>query len=278
VRNERRGEQGVSSPRFVSYRARMGYEHVLVSRDGPYTTITMNRPQRRNALSLEHMRELIAAFHEVAETEARGVILAGAGPVFSAGHDFADMVDADYASVRNLLVTCTDLMQLIETVPQVVVARVHGLATAAGCQLVASCDLAVAGESAGFATPGGKGGWFCHTPLVAVARNIGRKRAVEMALTGDVIDARTAEDWGLVNTVVPDAEIDKAVIDLLDRATRGSPASKALGKQALYAQLDRPEHDAYDYALEVMAASSQTPEAREGMRAFLEKRTPIWPQ
>lgn len=255
----------------------MGYEHILVDRDGSYVTITMNRPRRRNALSTDHMRELRVAFDDVARTDAAGIILAGAGPVFSAGHDFADVVEADYAAARELLDLCTELMQTIQRVPQVVVARVHGLATAAGCQLVASCDLAVAGESAGFATPGGKGGWFCHTPIVPVARNVGRKRAMEMALTGDTVDAETAAEWGLVNRVVPDGELDKGTQDLLERATRGSPASKALGKRALYAQLDRPERDAYTHAIEVMAGSSQTPEAREGMRAFLEKRHPDWP-
>ncbi|MQA84660.1 MAG: enoyl-CoA hydratase [Streptosporangiales bacterium] len=255
----------------------MAYEHVLVDREGPYVTITMNRPERRNALSLAHMRELLAAFREVGETDARGVVLAGNGPVFSAGHDFADMAGAEYDSVRTLLQACTEMMQTMQAVPQVVVARVHSLATAAGCQLVASCDLAVAAESAGFATPGGKGGWFCHTPMVPVARAVGRKRAMELALTGDVIDARTAYEWGLVNRVVPDDELEKATLDLLERATRGSARSKALGKQALYAHLDRPERDAYTYAVEVMAASSQTPEAQEGMHAFLEKRPPVWP-
>jgi len=152
-------------------------------------------------------------------------------------------------------------------VPQVVVARVHGLATAAGCQLVASCDLAVAAESAGFALPGGKGGWFCHTPAVPVARSIGRKRLMELALTGDVVDAPTALDWGLVNRVVPDDQLDEAVAELLARATRGSRASKSMGKVTLYAQLDRPEADAYAIALEVMAAASQLPGAREGMAA-----------
>lgn len=255
----------------------MGYENVLVERDGPVTTITMNRPERRNALSLAHLTDLRAAFAEVGGTDARGVILAGAGPVFSAGHDFADVVDATLPETRRLLWTCTELMRAIQSVPQVVVARVHGLATAAGCQLVASCDLAVAGESASFAAPGGKGGWFCHTPMVAIARNIGRKRAMEMALTGDRVDARTACEWGLVNYVVPDGELDKATRDLVDRACGGSPAAKALGKQALYAQFDRPEHDAYTYAVEVMAAASQTPYAREGMAAFLAKRPPVWP-
>ncbi|MQY02607.1 enoyl-CoA hydratase-related protein [Actinomadura macrotermitis] len=250
---------------------------VLIDRDGPFTTITMDRPRRRNALSRAFLLELTAAFEEVAATDALGVVLAANGPVFSAGHDFGDMAGAGHADVRELLRTCTRLLETIQSAPQVVVARVHALATAAGCQLVASCDLAVAAESAGFAVPGGKGGWFCHTPMVAVARNVGRKRAVEMALTGDVVDARTAADWGLINYAVPDGELGKATRDLLERATRGSARSKALGKQALYAQLDRPERDAYTYAIEVMAASSQTPEAQEGMTAFLEKRHPDWP-
>jgi enoyl-CoA hydratase/carnithine racemase len=172
---------------------------------------------------------------------------------------------------------CTELMRTIEDVPQVVIARVHGLATAAGAQLVASCDLAIAAESAGFALPGGKGGWFCHTPAVPVARAIGRKRLLEMALTGDVVDAATAAQWGLINRAVPDEELDGAVAELLARATRGSRASKALGKRTLYAQLDRPETDAYAIAVEVMAAASQLPGAREGMAAFLEKRHPSWP-
>lgn len=250
------------------------YEHILVKHEGDTVTVTMNRAARRNSLSAAHLAELLAAFTEVAATDATGIVLAGAGPVFSAGHDFADVAGRDLAGTRELLRLCTDLMRTIESVPQVVIARVHGLATAAGCQLVASCDLAVAAESAGFALPGGKGGWFCHTPAVPVARAVGRKRLMEMALTGDVIDAATALDWGLVNRVVSDDDLDEAVAELLARATRGSRASKALGKQTIYAQLDRPEADAYAVALEVMAAASQTPDAREGMAAFLEKRRP----
>ena len=164
----------------------------------------------------------------------------------------------------------------MQQVPQPVVARVHGLATAAGCQLVATADLAVASEDAGFAAPGGKGGWFCHTPMVAVARNVGRKRAMELALSGDVIDAPTALDWGLVNQVVPAAGLDTAVQDMLERVTRGSAESKGIGKQALYAQVDLDQPKAYAYAMEVMAATSQLPDAREGMRAFLDKRKPRW--
>jgi len=252
------------------------FENVLVERSGKFATITMNRPQRRNALSLQHMRELIAAFAEVGNSDALGIVLAGNGPVFSAGHDFADVAEADLSAVRTLLQTCTDLMTLMQQVPQPVVARVHGLATAAGCQLVASADLAVASENAGFAAPGGQGGWFCHTPMVAIARNVGRKRAAEMALSGDIIDATTALDWGLVNKVVPAEQLDSATADLLERVTRGSAESKGIGKQALYAQIDLDQPKAYAYAIEVMAATSQLPDAREGMHAFLEKRKPQW--
>ncbi|MGD0923643.1 MAG: enoyl-CoA hydratase-related protein [Streptosporangiaceae bacterium] len=254
----------------------MGYEHILVERSGDFATITMNRPQRRNALSLAHMRELIAAFRDIGDGDAAGVVLAGNGAVFSSGHDLAEVAGTDLPAIRKLLGTCTELMTVMQQVPQPVVARVHGLATAAGCQLVASADLAVASEDAGFATPGGKGGWFCHTPMVAVARNVGRKRALELAMSGDVIDARTALDWGLVNQVVPAGQLDSAVQDLLERVTRGSAESKGIGKQALYAQIDLDQPKAYAYAVEVMASTSQLPDAREWTRAFLEKRKPRW--
>jgi len=250
------------------------YHHVLVERDGSRVTVTMNRPQRRNALSLEHLQELLAAFRAIGESDATGVVLAGNGPVFSSGHDFADMDGADLAAMRRLLSTCTDVMLTMQDIPQVVIARVHGLATAAGCQLVASCDLAVAAESAGFAAPGGKAGWFCTTPMVAIGRTMGRKRALELALTGDTIDAATALDWGLVNRVVPDAELDDAVGELLGRATRGSASSKGVGKRAFHTQIGMDLPQAYAYAVEVMAAASQTPDAKENVAAFIEKRTP----
>src|ERR1700722_14367239 len=252
----------------------MGYEHILVERSGDFATVTMNRPQRRNALSLAHMHELIGAFGDLGRSDVLGLVLAGNGSVSCAGHDFADVAEADLAQVRALLQTCTELMTLMQQIPQPVVAQVHGLATAAGCQLVASADLAVASEEAGFATPGGKGGWFCHTPMVAVARNVGRKRATELALSGDVIDARTALDWGLVNRVVPAGELDAATTELLERVTRGSAQSKGIGKQALYAQIDLDQPKAYACAIEVMAATSQLPDAREQMHAFMEKRRP----
>jgi enoyl-CoA hydratase/carnithine racemase len=253
------------------------YEHLLVKQDGDTVRITMNRPERRNALSEPHLRELLHAFEEAGRSDATGIVLAAEGKAFSAGHDFADVAARDLAGVRDLLRLCTRVMQTIEQVPQVVIARVQAIATAAGCQLVASCDLAVAAESASFALPGGKGGWFCHTPAVPVARNVGRKRLMEMALTGDNVDAATAAEWGLINYAVPDADLDARTDQLLARATRGSRFGKGVGKQTLYAQLDRPEADAYAIAVEVMAAMSQSEGAREGMASFLEKRRPVWP-
>jgi enoyl-CoA hydratase/carnithine racemase len=249
-------------------------DSVIVKAEEGFTTITMNRPERRNALSLGLLRGLTAAFRAAGDSDARGVILAGNGPVFSSGHDFRDLAGADPASIRELLDVCTELMLTMQTIPQPVVARVHGLATAAGCQLVATADLAVAAEDAGFATPGGKGGWFCHTPLVAVARNVSHKRALELGLTGDTIDARTALEWGLVNHVVPAEQLENATVSLLRRATRGSRASKAIGKQTFYAQIALDQRAAYEHAVDVMARSSQEPDAQEAFAAFLEKRQP----
>ncbi|MHB8190132.1 MAG: enoyl-CoA hydratase-related protein [Ferrimicrobium sp.] len=251
-------------------------EMVQVSYAESVATVTMNRPEKRNALSLEHLNALLGAFREVAESSATGVILAGNGPVFSAGHDFADMAGKDIVYMRRLLETCTTLMTLFSTIPQPVVARVHGLATAAGAQLVASCDLAVASTNAGFAAPGGKGGVFCHTPMVALGHSVGRKRATELAFTGDTITAQTAFEWGLVNRVVPPEELDEATNDLVRRATRGSTLSKAMGKSVLYRQLELPLRDAYSIAMEAMAGASQTHDAREGMASFLDKRHPKW--
>jgi enoyl-CoA hydratase/carnithine racemase len=184
------------------------------------------------------------------------------------------MVGQDIIAMRTLLQTCTTLMETIQAIPQPVLARVHAIATAAGCQLVATCDLAIASTDATFATPGGKGGWFCTTPMVAVSRSIGRKRALEMLLTGETIDAQTAADWGLINRVVPSDQLAGEALRFLEAATRGSFLSKGIGKQAYYAQIDLPQRQAYTYALEVMASSSQLPDAQEGMHAFLQKRQP----
>jgi enoyl-CoA hydratase/carnithine racemase len=254
------------------------YEHLLMSTDGPFTTITLNRPEKRNALAMNVMLELTEAFRHVGKSDATGVILAANGPVFSAGHNFGDLAGASVDEARELFTVCTAMMDTVQSIPQPVVAKVHALATAAGCQLVATCDLAVAADTAGFAIPGGKGGLFCHTPLVAVARNIGRKRAMEMALTGDVVDAETAAAWGLINKVVPAEELDAAVLDLLGRATRGSILSKGLGKQGFYDEVDLPQAEAYAFAIELMANATVTPDAQEGIAAFLEKRKPVFKQ
>lgn len=252
----------------------MDLRHVAVTAEDAFRVVTLRRPERRNALSEACLRELLQVLRELGESGAQGIVLAAEGPVFSAGHDFQDMAERDLAAMRSLLAVCAEVMQLLPALPQVVIAQVEGLATAAGCQLVASCDLAVAGTSARFAVPGGRGGWFCTTPGVALARAIGRKHALEMLLTGDPIDASTALAWGLVNRVVPDAEVPQATRELLTRATRGSRGSKALGKQAFHRQVDLDLPAAYAYASEVMAAASQTPDARENLRAFLEKRPP----
>ncbi len=250
------------------------FQHLLVKTDDAITTVTLDRPEKRNALAADVMVELRDALLEIGRSDARGVILAANGPVFSAGHDFADLRGATLADARRLLTTCTEMMDAVQQIPQPVVAKVHAMATAAGCQLVASCDLAVAAASASFAIPGGKGGLFCHTPLVAVARNVGRKRALEMALTGDAIDAETAAAWGLVNRVAPDDELDAATWDLVKRATRGSRESKGMGKHGFYAQVDLDQPKAYAFAIELMAAAATTHDGQEGIASFLGKRRP----
>ena len=250
------------------------YEHIKLDQVEGFPTITMVRSHRRNSLSEDHIRELFDAFEVIANSDARGIVLAAEGPVFSSGHDFNDMYGRDMDGMKKLLDLCGKFMQFLQQIPQPVVAQVEGLAMAAGCQLVASCDFAVAGESAHFQMPGGGGGWFCHTPGVALVRAVGRKRAVEMLLTGDPIDSRTAADWGLINKVVPDGEVPEKARELLHRATRGSRYSKGEGKRALYRQMDLDIAAAYDFATDVMAKTSQSPDGQEEMVSFIEKRRP----
>ena len=252
------------------------YRTVLVDREGPTTTIWLNLPERLNVLTREMMEELTDAFVAVAASDATGVVLGAKGRLFCAGHDFGEMAVKDAAEVRGLFDVCERLMRAIRETPQPVVARVHSLATGAGCQLVATADLAVASEGATFATPGGHGGLFCTTPLVAVGRVVGRRRAVEMGMSGDPIDATTALAWGLVNRVVPDGELDEAVAALVARVTRGGVESKAIGKRAFYEQMDLGVEDAYGLATAVMAEAALGAEAQEGIAAFLEKRPPDW--
>jgi enoyl-CoA hydratase/carnithine racemase len=252
------------------------FERISSEREGSVITITLANPKRRNVLALPTMLEITAALEEAGKSAALAVVIAADGPVFSAGHDFTDMLGVDESAAAELFDVCTNMMTLVQQLPQIVVAKVHALATAAGCQLVASCDLAVAAESASFQTPGGKGGLFCHTPMVAVARAVGRKKGLEMALTGDPISAQTACDWGLVNRVVPDDELDEATAELVRRATRGSARSKAVGKAAYYKQVDMAQADAYEYASAVMSKGAVAPEGQEGIRSFVEKRRPKW--
>lgn len=254
-----------------------GFEHLLVDLAGPVGRITLNRPEKRNALSLDLMEELTRALEGLGRaSEARAIVIEGAGPAFSAGHDLGEMVGRDLAFYERLFEACTVLMETIHRVPQPVIAKVHGIATAAGCQLVAACDLAVAAEEARFATPGVKIGLFCSTPMVPLSRAIGRKRALEMLLTGEPIDAGTALEWGLVNRVVPAGELDDAVSELVGRIARSSPLTVSIGKEAFYAQVELDERGAYELTKSVMATNSLAADAQEGICAFLEKREPTW--
>jgi enoyl-CoA hydratase/carnithine racemase len=253
------------------------FEHLLVETEPPAARITLNRPEKRNALSLELMEEVIAALGEVRkDAGVRAIVVEGAGPVFSSGHDLGEMVGRDLGFYQQLFDACTVMMETIHRVPQPVIAKVHGVATAAGCQLVAACDLAVAAEGTRFATPGVKIGLFCSTPMVPVSRAVGRKRALEMLLTGDPIDAETAREWGLVNRVVPAEELDAAVAELVEKIARSSPLTVGIGKEAFYGQVELDEHRAYDLTKAVMAMNSLAGDAQEGICAFLEKREPAW--
>jgi enoyl-CoA hydratase/carnithine racemase len=253
------------------------YQHLLVEADAPIAVVTLNRPERRNALSLSLMQELIACLRAVGQSaEVRAVILAGAGPAFSAGHDLSELRDRQINDYRQVFDVCAELMTLLQNIPQPVIAEVRGIATAAGCQLVATCDLAIAAEEARFATPGVRIGLFCSTPMVALSRAIGRKRALEMLLTGTPIDARTAAEWGLVNRVVPAERLREEAYALAARIAEASPLTLAVGKQAFYAQIDLDQPKAYAYTKEVMSLNAMAADAQEGIGAFLDKRAPCW--
>ena len=253
------------------------YEHILVERNDPVAIITLNRPDRRNALSLALMEELIDCFRGLAKiAEARAVILAANGPAFSAGHDLSELRDRQIGDYRHVFDVCADLMSTIQSIPQPVIAEVQGIATAAGCQLVATCDLAVASEKSQFATPGVKIGLFCTTPMVALTRSIGRKRALEMLMTGLPIDARTAMEYGLVNRVVPAEQLRDQSLDLANKIAEASAVTVSIGKQAFYTQIDLDQPKAYAYAKEVMSLNAMADDAQEGIGAFLEKRKACW--
>ncbi|MGO9902144.1 MAG: enoyl-CoA hydratase [Solirubrobacteraceae bacterium] len=256
---------------------RTDYRNLVVAADERAARITLNRPEKRNALSLPLMEELIAALREAsAHAATRAIVLEGAGPAFSAGHDLSEMIGRDEAFYRELFGICTVLMETIHQLPQPVIAKVHGIATAAGCQLVAASDLAIAADGTRFGTPGVKIGLFCSTPMVPVSRAVGRKRAMQLLLTGETIDAGTALDWGLVNRVVPAPELDGAVAELVGAIARSSASTVAIGKRAFYAQVDEAEHDAYEQCKIVMAENALDRDAQEGISAFLQKRAPNW--
>ncbi|AZG48703.1 enoyl-CoA hydratase [Gordonia insulae] len=250
---------------------------VEIAVDAPLGIITLSAPQRRNPLSTRTMRAVTAALRRFdADPEVRVVIVRALGPAFSAGHDLTELVDRTLEDERAVFATCTELMTAVHAVRQPVIAEVAGLAFAAGCQLVATCDLAVAGVSARFATPGVRIGLFCSTPMVALTRAIGRKRAMRMLLTGDPIDATTAADWGLVGEVVADDELAATVRDVALRIASSSASTLSIGKRAFYDQLDRREDEAYELMQETMAVNAMTCDAQEGMSAFLAKRAPVW--
>jgi enoyl-CoA hydratase/carnithine racemase len=253
------------------------YEHILFEVDGAMAHVTMNRPEKRNALSLAHMQELIDCLKSVGESkEAQIVVLGGNGPAFCAGHDLSEMVGRDPEFYRHLFDVCCELMETIQAIPQPVIARVHGVATAAGCQLAATCDLVVAAEEARFATPGVKIGLFCSTPMVALSRAVGQKKAMEMLLTGDFISAEEALAEGLVNKVVPSEELEAETQKLAGKIAEASPLVVGVGKQAFYRQIEMPVEQAYAYTKEVMSFNASFADAQEGICAFLEKRKPEW--
>ena len=245
--------------------------------EGNVAIVTLNRPARRNALSLELMEELIYCLSEIGQSrEIRVVILAAAGKVYCSGHDLSEMVGGNINEYRRIFDVCTDLMTKIQSIRQPVIAEVEGTATAAGCQLVATCDLAIASEQASFATPGVKIGLFCTTPMVALSRAVGRKRTLEMLLTGTPVDARTAAEGGLVNRVVPAPELRAEARKLAMQIADASELVVAIGKRAYYTQIDLDQPKAYAYAKEVMSMNALASDAQEGITAFLEKRSPCW--
>jgi enoyl-CoA hydratase/carnithine racemase len=255
----------------------MPYQDIIVEREGAVGVMTLNRPNRRNALSLGLMTELISGLEEMGRDRTiRAVILAAAGPAFCSGHDLSETVGRDINEYRRLFEVCTVLMEKLQSIPQPVIAEVQGIATAAGCQLVASCDLAIASVNASFATPGVRIGLFCTTPMVALTRAIGRKRAMEMLLTGQQVSAEVAAEWGLVNRTVAAENLKSETRKLACRIAEASDVTVAIGKQAFYTQIDLDQPKAYGYAKEVMSVNLMTADAQEGISAFLEKRPACW--
>ena len=255
----------------------MNYEHLLLEQQAGIARVTLNHPAKRNALSLALMQELTACLRALGEAqETRAVILAANGAAFCAGHDLRELMERGVNDYRQLFEVCVELMTTIQSIPQPVIAEVHAIATAAGCQLVATCDLAVASTEAKFATPGVRIGLFCSTPMVALTRAIGRKRALEMLLTGAPIDAETAAEWGLINRVVPPEQLRAETLKLATQIAEASQLIIGIGKQTFYAQIELDQAQAYRHTKEVMSLNALAEDAQEGIGAFLEKRQPCW--
>lgn len=250
---------------------------VTEEREGPVLTLTLNRPEKRNPLALDLMRQLTGRLVAAdGDRDVRVVVLGATGPVFSAGHDLRELTGRDETFYEEVFDACAELMLTVHGIAKPVIARVQGLATAAGCQLVAACDLAMASDGARFATPGVKIGLFCSTPMVEVARAVGRKRAMELLLTGDAIDAATAADWGLVNRVVAAEDLERETAALAHRIAAASPVTLGIGKRAFWENVDLTLPAAYRHASETMCRNALAEDAQEGMTAFLEKRPAAW--
>ncbi len=255
----------------------MNYQDIKFRIEDGIGFITLNRPEKRNALSLGLMREMIDLLRAIKENpEVRIVIVRAEGPVFSSGHDLSEMMEGSAVFYRTAFGACTDMMEAIRALPQPVIAQVQGMATAAGCQLVAACDLAVASRESRFATPGVRIGLFCHTPQVPLSRAVGRKKALEMLFTGRAISAEEAERSGLINKVVPPERLAEETLSLAKQIAQASPLTLSLGKQSFYRQIETDEPQAYSYTREMMALNAMTEDAREGISAFLAKRPPQW--
>jgi enoyl-CoA hydratase/carnithine racemase len=255
----------------------MEYRDILVDIQGQIGLITLNSPKTINALSRNMIKEVISALEGFEENhDVKVLIIKANGKHFCSGHNLSEMVHGDRSEYRFIFEQCTRMMQMVHKVPQTVIAQVHGVATAAGCQLVATCDLAVVDETARFATPGVRIGLFCTTPMIALSRAVGRKLALEMLLTGRMISADEAERHGLVNKVVPEADLEKATTDLALSIAEASPLVLAIGKHAFYNQIELDESRAYEYATEVMTLNLLAEDAQNGITAFLEKRKPSW--
>ncbi len=252
-------------------------EYLVVEEAPPAAIITLNRPLQLNALSTGLMDELTAELErQAARPDVRAIVLKGAGRAFSAGHDLREMMDRNLDEEREIFAVCNKLMATVQSVPVPVIAAPHGIATAAGCQLVATCDLAIASDDCRFATSGVRYGLFCSTPGVAVARNVSRKHAMEMLLTGRFIDAATAERWGLINRAVPLAQLDAEVMALVNELAQLSPYALRIGKEGFYQQIEARQADAYRLMAEAISCNAVAPDGQEGIAAFVQKRKPVW--